>query len=110
MLWPASQNPTTRHTTMSTWVPWSSSQVRSAASRVLAAGASTEYSSSTRKLDVASRQNEASANQSPTSESLAWVMVTAPAATSVHGCAMAAITAAPHGDIVSSRASQAGAV
>ena len=38
---------------------------------MLAAGASTEYSSSTRKLDVASRQNDASANQSPTPESLA---------------------------------------
>jgi hypothetical protein len=64
----------------------------------------------TRKLDVDSRQNDASPNQSPTSESLAWVIVTAPAATSVHGCAMAAITAAVHGDIVSSLASQAGAV
>ena len=35
--------------------------------------------------------------------------VTAAAATSVHGCMMAAITAAAHGDIVSSLASQAGA-
>ena len=95
---------------MSTWVPCSSSQVRSAASRVLAPGANTEYISSTRKLDVASRQNDASANQAPTPESLASVIVTAPAATSVHGCAMAATTAAVHGDIVSSLASQAGAV
>ena len=61
MLWPVSQNPSTRHTMMITSFPCTSSQLRSAANCVLAAGANTAYSSRTMKLDVASRQNDASA-------------------------------------------------
>jgi hypothetical protein len=46
---------------MITSFPCASSQLRSAASRVLALGANTAYTSRTMKLDVDSRQNDASA-------------------------------------------------
>jgi hypothetical protein len=91
-----------------TCLPCLSSQARNAARRALAeVGASTDHSSSATKLDVASRQNAARARSSPTLESLACVAVTAPAATSVQGCTMAAISAAVQGDIVSSLPSTA---
>lgn len=79
MLWPVSQSPNAAHTAMTIWFPRVSSQVCNAASRVLpAAGADTAYGGSATKLDMASRQNAASARGPAALESPAWAAVIAP--------------------------------